>query len=46
MRELREFRVHHEEYLRAGLPVAGISLDVPALPGMETDLINVFVWDD
>ena len=32
MRELREFRVHHEEYLRAGLPFAGISLD-----GIETN---------
>jgi hypothetical protein len=28
------------------LVFAGISLDVPALPGTTTDLINVFVWDD
>jgi hypothetical protein len=28
------------------LVFAGISLDVRALPGIATDLINVFVWDD
>lgn len=29
MRELREFRAHHDEYVKHGLEVAGVTLDKP-----------------